>query len=456
MKLTFLGAAGTVTGSRFLLEEAGHRLLLDCGLFQGVKTIRQRNWRPFPVEPSSIGAVVLTHAHIDHSGYLPALVRDGFDGPVYCTAATADLLGILLPDSGRIQEEDARRANREGYTKHHPALPLYTEEGAERVLGRLVPVDFGQSFRHDPFSGSLLPAGHILGAAGATVETRSGRLHFSGDLGRCEDPLMRAPAPPPDADWVVMESTYGDRTHPRADPLALLLPVVQRTVDRGGVLLIPSFAVGRAQTVLYCLWRLVTEGAIPRVPIFLDSPMATTATELYRRHHALHRLDEATTTGAFGLAQYTSSVSQSKSVSASRGPMIVISASGMATAGRVLHHLVAFAPHAVNTILLPGFQAPGTRGASMAAGAEGVRIHGRYVPVRAEVVQLDAFSAHADHDELLAWLAARPADPRRIFLVHGEPAAADALRQAIEKDLGLEAEAADHLQCVELDSVRPR
>lgn len=452
MKLTFLGAAGTVTGSRFLLEEQGRRLLVDCGLFQGVKAVRQRNWRPLPVEPASIAAVALTHAHIDHSGYLPVLVRDGFDGPVYCTPATADLLAVLLPDSGRIQEEDARLANREGFSRHHPALPLYTEEDARAALDRLETIDFGEPFQAGPFRGSLLPAGHILGAAGVTVECAAGRIHFSGDLGRSEDLLLPAPEPPPAADWLVMESTYGDRTHSDGDPLTALLPVVSRTLERDGVLLIPSFAVARAQTMLYCVWRLVEDGAIPRVPVFLDSPMATSATEIYRRHHDLHRLDEATAAAAFGIAEYVSSVPQSKKVSASDGPMIVISSSGMATGGRVLHHLKAFAPGAANTILLPGFQAPGTRGASLAAGAPSVKIHGSYVPVRAEVVQVDLFSAHADRDDLLAWLAARRGDSRRVFLVHGEVEAADALRRRIEEDLGLPTEAADHLQTVELEA----
>lgn len=450
MRLTFLGAAGTVTGSRFLLEERGRRLLVDCGLFQGVKVLRQRNWRPLPVDPASIAAVALTHAHIDHSGYLPVLVRDGFDGPVYCTPATADLLGILLPDSARIQEEDARLANREGYSRHHPALPLYTEEDARAVLDRLEPVDFGEPFQAGPFRGSLLAAGHILGAAGVTVEADAGRVHFSGDLGRPEDLLLPAPEPPPAVDWLVMESTYGDREHADGDPFAVLRPIVRRTLERGGVLLIPSFAVARAQTMLYCIWRLLEDGAVPRVPVFLDSPMATSATEIYRRHHDLHLLDEATTAAAFGVADYVSSVSQSKAVSASRGPQIVISSSGMATGGRVLHHLKAFAPDAANTILLPGFQAPGTRGAALAAGAPSVKIHGSYVPVRAEVVQVDLFSAHADRDDLLAWLAARRGDPRRIFLVHGEADAADALRRRIDEDLGLPVEAADHLETVEL------
>jgi metallo-beta-lactamase family protein len=450
MRLTFLGAAGTVTGSRFLLEQEGRRLLVDCGLFQGLKILRQRNRQPLPVEPASIAAVALTHAHIDHSGYLPALVRGGFDGPVYCTPATADLLGILLPDSGRIQEEDARLANREGFSRHHPALPLYTEEDARTVLGRLIPVDFGEPFRAGPFRGSLRPAGHILGAAGVTLESAAGRIHFSGDLGRAEDLLLPAAEPPPEADWLVMESTYGDRAHPDGDPFAVLRPIVRRTLERGGVLLIPSFAVARAQTMLYCIWRLLEEGAIPRVPVFLDSPMATSATDLYRLYHRLHRLDEATTETAFGIADYVSSVSQSKRISASRGPMIVVSSSGMATGGRVLHHLKAFAPDAANTVLLPGFQAPGTRGASLAAGAESVKIHGRYVPVRAEVVQLDLFSAHADRDDLLAWLAARPSDPHRIFLVHGEPEPADSLRRSIEETQGLEVEVAEHLETVEL------
>lgn len=451
MNLRFLGAAGTVTGSRFLLEEDGHRLLVDCGLFQGVKVLRQRNWRPFPVDPASLGAVVLTHAHIDHSGYLPALVRDGFSGSIHCTPATADLLAIMLPDSARIQEEDARLANREGFSRHRPALPLYTEEDAQAALARLAPTDFGEDISSGPFHGSLLPAGHILGAAGATVATnRSGTIHFSGDLGRREDLLLPAPEPPPAVDWLVMESTYGDRLHDDGDPFAVLAPILRETLERHGVVLIPSFAVGRAQTMLYCLYRLLESGAIPPVPVYLDSPMATSATEIYRAHHALHRLDEATIDAAFGVAQYTSSVSQSKRISASSDPMVVISSSGMATGGRVLHHLKAFLPEAANTVLLPGYQAPGTRGAALAAGADSVRIHGRDVPVRARVVQLGLFSAHGDRDDLLAWLRARARDPRRMFLVHGEKEPADSLRRLIRESEGLDVEVAEHLERVEL------
>ncbi len=450
MKLSFFGAAGTVTGSRFLLEHRGTRLLVDCGLFQGLKNVRQRNWQPFPVAPASLDGAVLTHAHIDHSGFLPVLTREGFGGPIRCTPATLELLELLLPDSAHLQEEDAKFANREGYSSHRPALPLYTDEDARAALAQLHQIDFDEPWSVGPFSVRLAPAGHLLGAGGVTVSADGETVHFSGDLGRPDDLVVFAPEPPPAADWLVVESTYGDRNHSDRDPLAALVRAIAPALARGGVVLIPAFTVGRAQAMLYCLWRLLAEGRLPEVPIFLDSPMATDATEIYRRHARLHRLDRATADAAFCLPTFVKAAADSKEVSASRGPMIVISASGMATGGRVLHHLVAFAPRPETLILLPGYQAPGTRGASLVAGAETLRIHGRTVPVRAEVVQLDVFSAHADQGDLLAWLAQRPRDPHRVFLVHGEPEPADTLRREIAARQGLSVHVAEHLETVEL------
>lgn len=451
MRLTFLGAAGTVTGSKFLVESpGGARVLVDCGLYQGVKQLRLRNWQPLPVDAASLDAVVLTHAHLDHSGYLPALVRAGFEGPIHCTPPTRDLCEILLPDSGRIQEEDARYANRKRFSKHDPALPLYTEEEATRVFDQIEEVDFGEERAVADLRFRLTPAGHILGAASALVSGDGGAVLFSGDLGRDDDLLMRPPQPPAGADWIVMESTYGDRSHGDADPIEALAEVAKRTAARGGVVLIPSFAVGRAQTLLLCLHELFRRELAPDLRVYVNSPMATDVTRLYQRHAAYHRLSRGRCAEVFGAATFTRSVEESKELAAQRFPAVILSASGMATGGRVLHHLKALAPDHRNTILLPGFQAPGTRGASLAAGDATVKIHGRHVPVRAEVVTLDVFSAHADRDGLLGWLSRASPMPRRVFLVHGEPVPADTLRRCVEETLGVPACVPEWRESVEL------
>jgi metallo-beta-lactamase family protein len=436
--LQFLGAARTVTGSRFLVDTPRARVLVDCGLFQGLKELRLRNWERFPVDPRSVHAVVLTHAHLDHSGYLPALVRDGFEGPVFCTRNSAALCGILLPDSGRIQEEDAAYANRKKFSKHEPALPLYTETDARAALARLHVVRFGEPIELGALRARFAPAGHILGAASVELRDASGTALFSGDLGRSDDLLMPPPAPPGDADWIVMESTYGDRSHGERDPLQAIAALLRRTCERGGVLLIPSFAVGRAQTLLYCLHEIFARGMHPRVPVFVNSPMATDVSALYEQFHDYHRLSQAEVATMCDAAEFVRSVEESRELAARKGPHVVISASGMATGGRVLHHLRALAPDPRNTILMPGFQAAGTRGADLVAGAPAIKIHGEYVPVRAEVVQLDLLSAHADREDLCAWLGAAPRSPRRVFLVHGEPAAADALRRTLKGRLAHE------------------
>jgi len=401
LKLEFLGGAGTVTGSKFLVTAGNTRVLVDCGLYQGLKQLRLRNWSPPPVSPASLDAVVLTHAHIDHSGYLPALVNQGFRGPVYCSSATRDLCAILLPDSGHLQEEDARYANRRKFSKHHPALPLYTEEDAARVLPQLEPVPFGERLEIGALGVRLQRAGHILGAASALLEEGKRSVLFSGDLGRDDDLLMHPPELPGRPDWIVAESTYGDRSHGDADPVAVVAEVLARTNARGGTLLIPSFAVGRAQALLFCLHRIFEADATARVPVFVNSPMATDVTELYQRHIDDHRLGAGECAAMCGVATYTRSVDESRKLTALRGRMVVISASGMATGGRVLHHLKALAPDAHNTILLPGFQAAGTRGDAMARGAASVKIHGEQVPVRADVVPIDVFSAHADQEMVL-------------------------------------------------------
>lgn len=437
MNLTFLGAAGTVTGSRYLLRGGRRSILIDCGMFQGQKALRQRNWAPLGVRPAELDAVVLTHAHIDHSGYLPVLAKQGFAGKIYCSPATRELCSILLPDAGHLQEEDARYANKRQFSKHKPALPLFTVEDAKRVLKQLVAVDFG----HDCPLGEgmrfrLQPAGHILGAAIVAISDQQRRIVFSGDLGRGNDAVMRPPAAIPEADYLVVESTYGNRGHPPEDAEAQLGTHLARALARGGVVVIPAFAVGRAQTLLHFVGRLKRRGAIPDAPVFLNSPMATNATRLYCDHRSEHRLSVDECMQACGVAKIVNTPDESRALNSRRGPMVIISASGMATGGRVVHHLKAFAPDPSNMVLIPGFQAAGTRGAAMAAGAGAVKIHGEMVPVRAEVVQLDGLSAHADSDEILQWLRGLKQPPRAAFVTHGEPASAEALRSRIVRELG--------------------
>ena len=437
VRLSFLGAAGTVTGSKYLLEAAGRRLLIDCGLFQGYKNLRLKNWRPLPVDPAEIDAVLLTHAHIDHSGYLPLLIRNGFSGPVYSSEGTRDLCEILLPDSGYLQEKDAEFANRHGFSKHRPALPLYDEADGRAALESFTPVPFDQEWEPLPgITAALRRAGHILGAACLEMQIDGQRLVFSGDLGRPNDPVMLAPWRPSGADYLVVESTYGDRRHDPEDPETLLAKVIRETAERGGSVLIPAFAVGRSQLMLFHLWRLLRAGAIPNLPIYLDSPMAINASEIFRRHADSHRLSEAEAKAVCDVATYVREVEESKALGNLRVPAIIISASGMATGGRVLHHLKRLAPDPRNAILFTGFQAAGTRGAAMLAGAESIKIHGGHYPVRAKVACLDMLSAHADADEILSWLKVMERPPRTTFITHGEPEAAEALRLRIEEELG--------------------
>ncbi|MDN3922219.1 MBL fold metallo-hydrolase RNA specificity domain-containing protein [Roseateles violae] len=452
MQLQFLGATGTVTGSKYLLRHAGATLMIDCGLFQGYKQLRLRNWAPLPIAAREIGALILTHAHIDHSGYLPLLARQGFRGPVFCTPATRDLCAILLPDSGHLQEEEAAYANRHGFSKHRPAEPLYTEADARRALALLQPVDCGVHWPALPgLTAQLAPSGHMLGSAFVRLEGDGRNVLFTGDLGRPQDPVLRPPEHMAGADILVTESTYGDRLHEPVDVPAQLAQVVKRTAARGGVLLIPAFAVGRAQTLLHLLAELKRSEAIPDLPVFLDSPMAADATALYWRHRGQHRLSEAQCAAMCHAARIVNTPDESRALSAGRGPMIIIAASGMATGGRVVHHLKSFAPDWRTTILLSSFQAGGTRGAALAAGAKTLRIHGEDVPVRAEVAQLGNLSGHADADELLAWLRGFARPPRQTFITHGEPAAADALRQRIERELGWRCRVPDYLEQAALD-----
>ncbi len=451
LRLGFLGAAGTVTGSRYLLEAGGRRLLIDCGLFQGYKQLRLRNWSPLPFDAAAIDAVILTHAHIDHSGYLPRLVKLGFRGPVFCSPATLELCRILLPDSGHLQEEDAKFANAHGFSKHHPALPLYTRADADACLERFRPVGVGSSFR--PAGGVmsvLQPAGHILGATFVRVEHQGTAVTFSGDLGRPDDALMKAPAAPAPTDYLVVESTYGNRRHPAIDARAELAGWLRKACARGGVTVIPTFAVGRAQTLLWHIAQLKEHGELPDIPVFLDSPMATDATALYRLFHEEHRLGDEESRRMCAAARFVNTAKQSMALDSGSGPMIVLSAAGMATGGRVLHHLKAFAHDPRNLILFAGFQAPGTRGAALVAGAPTIRIHGQEHAVRAEVGQLQASSSHADADEVLAWMRQLSSPPRQVFVTHGEPGASDALRLRIEHELGWNATVPAYRDDVEL------
>ena len=447
--LTFLGATRTVTGSRFLIDTEAARILVDCGLYQGVKELRLRNWEPFPVEPASLDAVVLTHAHVDHCGYVPALARLGFEGPVYATPDTVELVGIVLPDSGHLMEEEAAYANRRGYSKHRPAKPLYTKSEAEASLGLFESLPFGETREiAEGVSVTLRPSGHILGAASVLLELRNGtdgrRLLFSGDLGRDAHPLLVPPDPIGGVDVVVMESTYGDRLHDDAGALEALAAAIRRTAARGGTVVIPAFAVDRTEVVLFRIRELLEAGLIPELPVFVDSPMALSALRVYRRALAEGRPDvrPELRTGETGDVLGTGEVREARDVEASKAidrhdfPSIVISASGMATGGRVLHHLTRRLPDPRNTIVLVGFQAVQTRGRMLAEGAREIKMLGRYVPVRAEIVTLPSFSVHADREELVAWLRTATSPPEHVYLVHGEARAAAKLAGSIADELG--------------------
>jgi metallo-beta-lactamase family protein len=437
VKLTFLGAAGTVTGSKYLLEHAGRQVLVDCGLFQGYKNLREMNWEPFPVDVSRLDCVVLTHAHLDHSGALPLLLRNGYRGPIYTTPGSIDLCHLLLPDRGRLQEEDAEYLNRHHASKHKPALPLYTEEDARHALRYMQAVPFNETIEIVPgMQLSLRPAGHILGAASAEIHAGGLTIVFSGDVGRDDDPIMRPPTPLGKVDYLVVESTYGDRLHQPEDNEALLAEIIQRTAGRGGSVVIPAFAVGRAQALLFLLSRLKERHAIPDLPVFLDSPMAIDMTEIYHRHRAEHRLSPQECKGLCRVATMVRTSDASRALNEVRYPAIIISASGMATGGRVLHHLKRMAPDRRNTIVLAGYQSGGTRGARLAAGEKSIRIFGEEVAVHAEVALLRGMSAHADAAQLVRWMESASNVPKQVFLTHGEPGPADTLRLRVETELG--------------------
>ncbi len=436
MKLTFLGAAGTVTGSKYLIAHEGGRVLVDCGLFQGYKNLRQLNWQPLPFDPSSLDAVVLTHAHLDHSGALPLLARNGYRGPVFATPATIALCDLLLPDSGHLQEADADFANRHKTSKHQPALPLYTEDDARRSLTLLKPLDFGQTLDVAGLKLRLRPAGHILGASSAEFRSAKGALLMSGDIGRPDDLMMRPPAPIEHADTLVIESTYGDRLHDDEDHGSVLADVIRRTAARGGTVIVPAFAVGRAQSLLYQIWLLKKAGRIPDLPVFLDSPMAIDTTTIYQRHANEHRLSPEDCRHMAHVARFCRTVEQSRELNGLNYPAIIVSASGMATGGRILHHLLNHLGDHRCSVVFAGYQAGGTRGARLVAGERSIRIFGQDVKVHAEIVSLPGISAHADAGQIIAWLRTLKKAPRHVYVTHGEASAADALRWRIEHELG--------------------
>ena len=449
--LTFLGGAGTVTGSKYLIEADGRRILVDCGLFQGFKQLRERNWSPLPVAPHTIDAVLLTHAHLDHSGYLPLLVRHGFKGPVISTPATFNLCELLLPDSGHLMEEDAKLANRYGFSKHKPAEPLYTQQDARRSLESFRPAEFHRALEILPgCEAKFRIAGHILGAATIELDWAGTKIVFSGDLGRYSDATMLDPEPIAQADYLLIESTYGNRTHDARSPGEGLEDVINRTVRRGGTVVIPAFAVGRAQSLLFHISQLMRFNRIPRLPVYLDSPMAVNASEIFCEHSAGRRLTDEECRQSCGVATYVRETEESKALNGNHMPKIIISASGMATGGRVLHHLKNYLPDRRSAVVLAGYQAGGTRGAALRDGATELKIHGSYIPVRAEVVSLDMFSAHADGDELMRWLGGFESAPKETFVVHGEPASSDTLRHSIKERFGWSAQVPEHLQTVAL------
>ncbi|MDZ4817661.1 MAG: MBL fold metallo-hydrolase [Planctomycetota bacterium] len=444
-RITFHGAAETVTGSKYLLESARSKVLIDCGLFQGLKELRQRNWQPPPFQASTVDSIVVTHAHIDHIGYLPRLVRDGFRGNIYCTAATAQLCELQLFDTAHCEEEDARYANRKGYSKHRPALPLFDSNDVRRTLTLLRSQPTSTMFcAAQSIYCAFHDAGHLLGSAMIEVELRDSsppiRILFSGDVGRYDAPLYHDPKPPPQCDYLICESTYGDRDHPVENALDELSTVVRAGIERGGVIVIAAFAVGRTQQLVYLLQTLARQQRIPSVPTYVDSPMAIEASQIYCEHAADHDLSEARLTVPVEMldwpaVHYTRTTQESKEINAVDGPAIIISSSGMMTGGRILHHLKHRLSDSRNTILIGGYMAPGTRGRMLADGAPYLRLQGRDVPNRAAVARIPALSGHADRSELLRWLSPL-ATPRTCFLTHGELTSARSLAEELHSARG--------------------
>ena len=463
-KLTFLGAAGCVTGSKYLVEAAGKRLLVDCGLFQGTNELKDRNWKPLPVDPKTIDYAVLTHAHLDHTGWLPVLVRDGYRGSIYANPATIELTEILLKDSAHLQEEETAHAQSKKYSRHPEPQSLYTPDDVDPVLKLLKPMPRSGGFDISPeLHVASFDAGHILGSSSLELTiTEGGKkivVVFSGDIGRYDQVILKDPTTPAsNADILICESTYGDREHADGDPAGLLAQVVNRVVKRGGSIVIPAFAIGRTQTFMYYLRQLEDQQRIPRVPVYVDSPMALSATDLYLKYKEDHDLEFAREEGSDGKGDplnvhefhLTREAEESKAINKVKTPCIIISASGMVSGGRVLHHLVQRLPDARNAIILAGFQAEGTRGRALQEGAKSLNIFGQVVPVGAEIVEMGQFSAHAGKSELLRWLTALPSPPKQTYLTHGEPEAAQALQGSIQEKFKWKAAVARYLDTVPL------
>lgn len=451
--LSFLGATETVTGSRYLIESNGKRILIDCGLFQGYKNLRLKNWQEFPVPPDSIDLVLITHAHLDHSGYVPALVKHGFRGQVLMSTGTAELCEIMWRDSAHLLEEEAERANRKGYSKHKPAKPLYNLDDVEHALDLVRTVHFEKEVELTPgIKATYIHAGHILGAAQLSLNVNGKVIHFSGDMGRAVDPLLNPPADLRQCDILVTESTYGDRDHPNIDPELELKPILKEVLERGGTVVIPAFAVGRTQALMLHTYRLMQRGEIPTVPIFVNSPMAENVTSMYRRHQEEHRINLEEFEAMYSVAKMVHSVEESKELNDRKGAKIIIAASGMMTGGRVLHHVIAYGADPKNAIVISGYQAGGTRGRLLAEGATSLRIFGRDVPIRAEVFQLETLSGHADSGELIAWMKTAPKPPAQTYVTHGEPAASDRMRFRIESELGWKARAPFDREVIDIDN----
>lgn len=450
--LQFLGGTGTVTGSKYLIESGGKRILVDCGLFQGYKNLRERNRQPLPVPAASIDIVLLTHAHLDHSGYLPALVKQGFRGNIVMSTGTAELVAIMWPDSAHLLAEEAAHANKIGSSKHHPATPLYDLDDVNQALTQIRTARFGEPLTVAPNVTAMFQhAGHILGAAQLQLTVNGTTVHFTGDLGRPDDALMNPPEPFSGSDVLVTESTYGDRRRVRIASEGEVADAIRPTLERGGVVVIPAFAVGRAQELMLLLWRAMEHGTLPRVPMYVNSPMAASTTEMYHRHREEHRIDSTEFEAMYDVAHMVRSVEESKALNERHGPMIIIAASGMMTGGRVLHHVKKFGPDPKNAIVLSGYQAGGTRGQLLASGADSIRIFGQNVEIRAEVIQLESLSAHADADEILDWMRTAPAAPKITYVTHGEPESSDRLRFRIGDELGWRARAPHDGETIDLD-----
>ncbi len=435
-ELQFLGGAGTVTGSKYLLTCNNHKILIDCGLFQGLKSLRLKNWESFPVNPAEIDAVILTHAHIDHSGYIPRLINEGFNGKIYATPATRDLCGILLTDCGYLQEEEAAYLNRSKHTKHDPALPLFTIQDAERSMQYFEILPFGTHKKLNERMGFQFQyVGHILGAASVIINIGNRKIAFTGDVGRLQDDIFHEPVALPAIDYLVTESTYGNRLHSKTNILNELEKIILEAYSEKGVILVPAFAVGRAMSIMHYLSILKKQNRIPSFPMFLNSPMATDFSDIFFRYKNLHRLTQQECSETANVVKYVRSTEESISLNHRTGPMLIISASGMMSGGRILHHLKAFASDPKTTIIITGFQAAGTRGESLENGASEIKIHGQYVPVKAKIRRLD-ISAHADYAELIQWFSQSKIKPKKVFITHGEPSAADEFRRRLEETFG--------------------